>query len=318
MTPKVSVVIPTYNRAAMVCDCVASVLATGYPDLEVIVVDDCSPDDTGPRIKERFGADARVRYVRNGTNLLLAGARNRGGGEATGDHLFFLDDDNLVERNVIDELLAAFGRHSDAGVVAPLIVNRRAGGGACVWATRADFGRWTSLPICDNQGLLPDALPVEPTEYPTTYSQNGFMVRRDVYERVGGADQTLVMVYEESDFGWRVKEAGYGVYISARARTVHLGFLEPGCVSRLRLLGLERRERTYHFARNRIRFARRHFSFFQALSVAFVFAPLLAVYYSGIALANRRADIAWAYVAGTLAGIFHFYPWTHPAIGEGA
>lgn len=318
MSPLVSVVIPTYNRASMVCDCVTSVLATDYPDLEVIVVDDCSPDDTGPRIKERFGADARVRYVRNETNLLAAGSRNRGGDAANGDYLFFLDDDNLVDANAIVELLASFDRHPDAGLVAPLIVNRRDGEGDVIWVTRADFNRWTSLPVGENDGMALREVPDVPFDHPSTYSQNGFMVSRCVWRKVGGLDASLVMNYEESDFGWRVKEAGYGVYISARARTVHLGFLEPGCVSRLRLLGLERRERAYHLACNRIRFARRHFSFVQALSVAFVFAPLLTVYYSGIALANRRADIAWAYVTGTLAGIFHFYPWTHPAIGEGA
>ena len=55
--PVVSVIIPTYNRAQMVCDCVASVLATNYPELEVVVVDDCSPDDTGGQIMKRFGND---------------------------------------------------------------------------------------------------------------------------------------------------------------------------------------------------------------------------------------------------------------------
>lgn len=46
-TPRISVVIPTYNRASMACECVASVLATGWANLEVVVVDDCSPDNTG-------------------------------------------------------------------------------------------------------------------------------------------------------------------------------------------------------------------------------------------------------------------------------
>ena len=44
----------------MVCDCVKSVLDTNYPNLEVVIVDDCSPDDTQSRIAERFGGDGRV------------------------------------------------------------------------------------------------------------------------------------------------------------------------------------------------------------------------------------------------------------------
>lgn len=62
---EISVIIPTYNRANMVCDCVDSVLAQKGVTLEVIVVDDCSPDDTWLKIKERFGNDGRVRYIRN-------------------------------------------------------------------------------------------------------------------------------------------------------------------------------------------------------------------------------------------------------------
>lgn len=50
MNPEVSVIIPPFNRANMVCDCVASVLAQQGASFEVIVVDDCSPDDTSERI----------------------------------------------------------------------------------------------------------------------------------------------------------------------------------------------------------------------------------------------------------------------------
>lgn len=114
-TPRISVIIPTFNRASMVCDCVASVLATGYPELEVIVVDDCSPDDTGERIASRFGNDARVRYMRNGRNSFQAASRNRGAAAATGDHLLFLDDDNIVHPDILQELEAVFAAHPEMG-----------------------------------------------------------------------------------------------------------------------------------------------------------------------------------------------------------
>ena len=60
MNPKVSVVIPTYNRAATVCKGIESVLAQTFTDLEVIVVDDGSSDDTGKILGEVFGD--RIRY----------------------------------------------------------------------------------------------------------------------------------------------------------------------------------------------------------------------------------------------------------------
>ncbi|MBO7654598.1 MAG: glycosyltransferase family 2 protein, partial [Kiritimatiellae bacterium] len=77
-TPSISVVIPTFNRAKMVCDCVASLLETGWPALEIIVVDDCSPDDTAKRLAARFPNDSRVRYLRNERNAFQAYSRNRG------------------------------------------------------------------------------------------------------------------------------------------------------------------------------------------------------------------------------------------------
>lgn len=129
------------------------------------------------------------------------------------------------------------------------------------------------------------------------------MVPRRVFDMVGGFDESYVQIFEESDFGWRIMEAGFSACIATRARTDHLGFLEPGCVPELRQLGIEKPYRTYCFARNRLRFARRHFSLPQILSVTLVFAPLSALYYGCVALRNRRPGIAWAYLRGTIAGM---------------
>ncbi|MDD6029799.1 MAG: glycosyltransferase family 2 protein [Kiritimatiellae bacterium] len=301
--PRISVVIPTFNRAEMACDCVASVLATGYPDLEVFVVDDCSPDDTGARIAVRFGGDARVKYLRNERNSFQAVSRNRGFRASSGEYVFVLDDDNLVDRAIFVELLACFGRHPDAGLVAPLAVHRRPGKEGLVWTLGSGFSRWTSRPADRGGNTSLDALPVGAVDFPTTYSPNAFMVPRRVYEELGGMEESFVQIFEESDFGWRVCESGRTGWIAARARTDHLGFLEPGCVPALRMLGIEKPYRTYCFARNRLRFSRRHFNFLQVLSVTLVFAPLSVLYYGCVALRNRRPDIAWAYLKGTVAGM---------------
>lgn len=306
-TPSISVIIPTFNRASMVCDCVASVLATGYPALEVIVVDDCSPDDTGERIASRFGDDARVRYMRNERNSFQAVSRNRGAAAATGDHLLFLDDDNIVHPDILRELEAVYTMHPEMGLVAPMAIHKRRGGGS-IWSLGSDFDRWTSRPR-DRSPNLPladfDSDPsAHDATFPTTYYPNGFMVPRRVFDMVGGFDESYVQIFEESDFGWRIMEAGFSACIATRARTDHLGFLEPGCVPELRQLGIEKPYRTYCFARNRLRFARRHFSLPQILSVTLVFAPLSALYYGCVALRNRRPGIAWAYLRGTIAGMF--------------
>ena len=305
--PEISVIIPTFNRAQMVCDCIASVLANqvgGDRGVEVIVVDDCSPDDTGERIAARFGGDKRVKYLRNERNSFQAVSRNRGAKEARGEYLFFLDDDNVLKSNALVELLACFRRNPDAGLVAPLAIQQRDARRNLVWTLGSDFSRWTSRPRDTHPNLPIDKLPSEPIDWRTTYSPNAFMVPRDVFDLVGGFNESFVQTFEESDLGWNIMETGRSAWITIRAQTEHLGFLEPGCVPQLRLLGIEKPYRTYCFARNRLRFARRHFNLLQILSVTFVFAPLSAVYYGLAALKNGRPGIAWAYLKGTLAGIF--------------
>lgn len=301
--PLISVIIPTFNRAKMVCDCVRSVLATGYPALEVIVVDDCSPDDTKAQIAASFGNDPLVKYLHNDRNSFQAVSRNNGRKTAHGDYLLFLDDDNIVHPEIFIELLKVFAEHPNAGLVAPMAIHQRPGKENAIWSLGSDFNRWTSQPK-DNKPNLPLAeLSDSPTVYPTSYYPNGFMVKTEAYDKVGGFDERYEQIFEESDFGWLLMEAGCKNFISTTARTDHYGFLEPGCVPELRQLGIEKPRRTYCFARNRLRFARKHFSVLQILSVTFVFAPLSAAYYCAVALKNHRSDIAWSYLRGTLMGM---------------
>ncbi len=298
---KFSVIIPTFNRAEMVCRCVQSIIDAGDDDVEVIVVDDCSPDDTGEKIKATFGD--RVRYTRNDKNSFQAVSRNNGAKLATGDYLFFLDDDNVVDKNIFHEIEKAFEENPKLGLVAPMAIHMRPGKSNVIWSLGSDFNRWTSQPRDNHPNLPIEELPETPKAYHTSYYPNGFVVPRKVFDEVGGFDERYVQIFEESDFGWKVGEAGFAEIVLTTARTEHHGFLEPGCVPELRQLGIEKPYRTYCFARNRLRFARKHFSFLQTLSVALVFAPLSCGYYGLVALKNKRPDIAWAYFRGTSAGI---------------
>ena len=305
--PKISVIIPTFNRGEMVVKCVQSVLATNYPELEVIVVDDCSPDDTRQRIDAAFAADPRVRYQRNERNSFQAVSRNNGRKTATGELLFFLDDDNLVHPDIFGELTKAFAHAPTVGLVAPLAIHQRPGKENVLWSLGSDFNCWTSQPndVSPNLPLSEFKSASNGSELrPTSYYPNAFMVTAKAFDKVGGFDETYEQIFEESDFGWKIGEAGYSRFLAVSARTDHLGFLEPGCVPELRQLGIEKPRRTYCFARNRLKFARKHFSFLQILCVTFVFAPLSCGYYCLVALKNKRPDIAWAYLRGTIRGVF--------------
>lgn len=90
--PRVSVIIPTYNRPILVSEAIDSVLAQTYRDFEIVVVDDCSTDDT-PTVLSKYGDQIRV--VHHPTNLGVSSARNTGIHIAEGEFVAFLDSDDL-------------------------------------------------------------------------------------------------------------------------------------------------------------------------------------------------------------------------------
>jgi glycosyltransferase involved in cell wall biosynthesis len=99
MNPRVSVVIPTYDRAAKVQSAIESVLAQTISGLEVIVVDDGSSDDTGQILGETYGD--RIRYYAQ-ANQGVSVARNKGIAEARGEWIAFLDSDDLWEKDKLE------------------------------------------------------------------------------------------------------------------------------------------------------------------------------------------------------------------------
>lgn len=107
MNPKVSVVIPTYNRANKVGKTIESALAQTVADLEVIVIDDGSSDDTGLVLREAFGD--RIRYFAQ-PNQGASVARNRGIEQARGEWIAFLDSDDLWEKDKLEWQLKALER----------------------------------------------------------------------------------------------------------------------------------------------------------------------------------------------------------------
>src|SRR5512147_987985 len=98
--PKVSVVIPTYNGKDHLGDAIQSVLDQTYPNVEIIVVDDVSPEDITPVIAS-FN-DARLRYIRHEKNQGAVAARKTGVRESTGDIIAFLDQDDLFHKQKLE------------------------------------------------------------------------------------------------------------------------------------------------------------------------------------------------------------------------
>lgn len=115
--PTVSVIIPTFRRSRILPRAVRSVLEQTYPHLEVVVVDDRSPDDTHDVVKHMQQQDSRVRYLLNEGIKGCSGAKNAGITAARGGHIAFLDDDDAYCPDKIAKQVDVIQQHPNAGCV---------------------------------------------------------------------------------------------------------------------------------------------------------------------------------------------------------
>ena len=112
--PEASVIIPTYNRATMVCEAIDSVFAQTYPDFEIVVVDDGSTDGTEQVLRKRYGDRIRYFYQENQGRAV---ARNRGIRMSTGEYLVFLDSDDWLLPRALEVQAGFLDRNPEVDVV---------------------------------------------------------------------------------------------------------------------------------------------------------------------------------------------------------
>lgn len=177
--PKISVCIPTYNRAGYLSQCLASILDQTFQNFEVIVSDNCSTDATGETVRA-FG-DARVRYVRNDSNIGAFRNMNRCLDMACGDYVCILHDDDLYAPRFLEREAEMLDRHPSAGFVHCSVYEIDAAG------TRRRLVRAFSQ----------DCLVESKREFVRYLGGHNVccstvMVRRDLYRRVGAFDTDLL------------------------------------------------------------------------------------------------------------------------------
>jgi glycosyltransferase involved in cell wall biosynthesis len=183
-SPAVSIVLPTYNGSRYLAGSLQSCLEQTYTDFELIIVDDCSTDDT-PKIIADFAArDPRIRASRNETNLRLPKSLNAGFAMSRGRYLTWTSDDNFYRPNALQEMVAVMEREPDIGLV-------------YTTQTYIDKNGRDVGPSCF--GGPPDAL---------AYSNPvgaSFLYRREVYEQIGDYSAEMFLV-EDWDYWIRIAE----------------------------------------------------------------------------------------------------------------
>lgn len=198
--PVVSAIIPTYNRAHIICEAVDSVLTQTYPHIEVIVVDDGSKDDTLARLQQYGG---RIRVVSQ-ANAGPASARNRGIAVARGDLIAFLDSDDIWLPTKIERQVALMQR-AGASVTCCL----------CNIMMKWNSGDRASFDIALLKPSVEEGVWLNPDEVLATrfvLFNQGIMIRREVLERIGVFDESIRYL-EDVEFPQRLSLEGPWAFI---------------------------------------------------------------------------------------------------------
>ncbi len=102
----VSIIVPVYNAEKYLSDCVQSILRQTYGDIECILVDDGSTDGSAALCSHLAAEDARIVYYHQ-ENAGVAAARNQGLALAGGDRILFVDSDDMLQNNMVEDMLSA-------------------------------------------------------------------------------------------------------------------------------------------------------------------------------------------------------------------
>lgn len=167
--PKVSIIIPTYNTGRYVLDAIDSVLEQSYPNVELIVVDDGSTDDTPDLLKQHTGTFTRYQQANAGQSA----AMNFGWNQSSGDLLGYLSADDRLHPKAIETIVARLLDKPDAVLAYPDF---------CVIDEHSDPVRTVQTPDYEERLLIANfqCLPGP-----------GALFRRSAWERVGGWDTGL-------------------------------------------------------------------------------------------------------------------------------
>ncbi len=197
----VSIIIPTYNAEKVISGLLNSVFSTGIEDMEVIIVDDCSTDNT-----IKIAGKYLVNVIQMEENSGPARARNRGVKEARGDIIFFLDADVVVTEGTIREVQDYFVRHPSANCI---------------------IGICSKEPL--NSGFVPNYMAMfeyvhlkgAKADTVSVFSPRCGAVRKDFFHKIGGYNETYKGAdVEDFELARRINKTD-GIILNRKMMVIH-------------------------------------------------------------------------------------------------
>lgn len=188
--PKVSIVLPTFNGSRYIRTTIESCLSQTYRDFELIIVNDCSTDDTSKILREYAGMDNRIKVFTNKKNEKLPQTLNIGFEVAKGDYFTWISDDNIYSPTAIETLLKNITENPTVSIV------------------------YSSYYFIDERGNKLDVYGYKPEELVFSCAPGAcFLYKRVVHEQLGGYD-SLKCGMEDMDFWLRAAAKFIFLYIN--------------------------------------------------------------------------------------------------------
>lgn len=144
--PKISVIIPVYGVEGYLGKCLDSVINQTYEDLEIICVNDCSPDNSAQILEEYAKKDNRIKIVNREKNGGLSAARNTGMDNAGGKYFYFLDSDDWIDLDYIEKIVEAAEKNN-----VPIVVNTNI---LAEYPDRTERFNWNPYPKAPDNGEI--------------------------------------------------------------------------------------------------------------------------------------------------------------------
>lgn len=225
--PLLSVIIVSWNVSDLLLRALASLYEHGDEEIEVIVIDNASTDDTVRQITTHF---PQVHLIVNAVNRGFTASNNQGIAIAQGDFLLLLNPDTEIRVDALQTMLRAMQAHTEVGLIGPKLLNPDG-------SVQSSRRRFPTLPILFLestwlQGLAPRRqlaryyMEDQPDTvyHPVDWVTGAAMLaRRAVVEQVGGLDEGFFMYSEELDWCRRIHDAGWVVAYAPEAHIVHYG-----------------------------------------------------------------------------------------------